>query len=86
MSKFYIEYEDIKKILAVFYNSAYKEVVHYVDIIHNAKEVDGYVTLKQRLDIESSASVQQVVAAPIAAPVVEAKPEPVVVQSEVAPE
>jgi hypothetical protein len=52
MLSFSINYEDAKKLLEVFYNSPYKNVLPYVEIMHNMQEINGSLSLKERLDIE----------------------------------
>jgi hypothetical protein len=57
---FTIEYEDLKKILSVFYNSPYRNVVNFVEILHNLKEIDSNLTLKQKIDIENALAAEAV--------------------------
>jgi len=52
---FIISYEDAKKILEVFYNSTYKQVLPYVEIMHGLCEEKGSLSLKERLDLEQKA-------------------------------
>jgi hypothetical protein len=54
---FTISYEDAKKVLGVFYNSPYQNVLQYVAILDNLKCVDSDVTLKQAVEAEHAANV-----------------------------
>jgi hypothetical protein len=49
---FAIEYEDLKKLLNVFYNSPYRNVVGYIELLHNLKETESDITLKEKIDLE----------------------------------
>lgn len=55
---FKISYEDAKKILGVFYNSPYQNVLPYVAILDNLKSVDCDLTLKQAVEAEHAASLE----------------------------
>jgi hypothetical protein len=56
MNYFAISDEEAKKLLEVFYNSPYKNVLPYVEILHNMREVNEIssfdVTLKEHLEKE----------------------------------
>lgn len=54
MSNFIISFEDAKKILSVFYNSPYRNVVGFVDILHAIKEEGTELSLKEKIDIENA--------------------------------
>ena len=54
---FKISYEDAKKILGVFYNSPYQNVLSYVAILDNLKCVDSDLTLKEAVEAEHAASL-----------------------------
>jgi hypothetical protein len=54
MSHFTLSYEDAKKILGVFYNSPYRNVAYFVDILHASKEEGTDITLKQKIDLENA--------------------------------
>lgn len=54
MSNFTISFEDAKKILSVFYNSPYRNVVGFVDILHAIKEEGTELSLKEKIDIENA--------------------------------
>ncbi len=69
--QFTISYEDVKKLIGVFYNSAYQVSAPYVDVLHNLKGEDGQSFL-HHLDVERA-----VVAAQQAVPQAEAVAEPV---------
>jgi len=53
---FTISYEDAKKILGVFYNSPYQNVVPYVAILDNLKSIEADITLKQAVEAEHAAN------------------------------
>ena len=57
MIYFAIKGEDAKKLLEVFYNSPYKNVLSYVEILHNMREVNEIssfdTTLKEHLEKEA---------------------------------
>jgi len=54
---FVISYEDAKKILGVFYNSPYQNVLPYVAILDNLKCSNADVTLKQAVEAEHEARI-----------------------------
>lgn len=58
MSNFTLSYEDAKKILSVFYNSPYRNVVGYVEIMHGLKEEGTELTLKNKVDLENILAAQ----------------------------
>ena len=50
---FLVNYEDAKKLLEVFYNSPYKNVLPYVEILHKMPEIDGLqgtFSFKERIE------------------------------------
>ncbi len=49
---FKISYEDAKKILSVFENSVYRQVIGYIEILHSLKEEGTDLTLKEKIDLE----------------------------------
>lgn len=55
---FKISYENAKKILGVFYNSPYQNVLPYVAILDNLKSDDCDLTLKQAVEAEHAASLE----------------------------
>lgn len=66
--QFTITYEDVKKLLGVFYNSPYQVSAPYVDIIHNMKGEDGQSFL-HHLEVEKSIVAAQQNPSPVAEPV-----------------
>lgn len=57
MLSFCIGYEDAKKLLEVFYSSPYKNVLPYIEIMHNMREINETssfnTTLKEHLEKEA---------------------------------
>jgi hypothetical protein len=53
---FKISYEDAKKILGIFYNAPYRQVIEFVAILDNLKQIDGELTLKQMVEAEIAAT------------------------------
>ncbi len=55
---FKISFEDAKRILSVFYNSKYNEAIGYIEILHNIKEDDSDLTLKEKIAVELALAKQ----------------------------
>lgn len=55
---FKISFEDAKRILGVFYNCKYNEAIGYIEILHNLKEEDSGLTLKEKIAVEVALAQQ----------------------------
>lgn len=55
---FLVEYEDLKKLLNVFYHAPYHQAVPYVNLMQGFKEAESGITLKEKVEMELALAAQ----------------------------